>query len=75
MDEELARRILVEAFAETIMKGWDNVTDRGGKLIAYSKEACVELFMDLPDLFEEIREQAAKAANFRRAVREADVLD
>jgi len=75
MDERHARKILIECFAETVMLGWDGVTDREGMPIAYSKDACVALFLDLPDLFDEVREQAAKPANFRRAARELDGQD
>jgi len=75
MDETLARKIVAECFAECVVLGWDGVTNRAGEPIAYSKDACIALLLDLPDLFEELREQAMKTSNFRRAAREADARD
>ena len=75
MDEKLARKILAECFAETVVLGWDNVPDREGKPIAFSKEACAKLLLELPELFDELREQATKASNFRQAKREATSQD
>jgi len=65
MDIELANNLLVEAFAETVVLGWEGVTDSKGKKVPYSINACVKILRDLPDLFTELREAAARQANFR----------
>jgi len=75
MDESLARKILAECFAETVVIGWDGVTNRAGQPIAFSKDACTALLLDLPDLFDELRDQAVKTSNFRRAAREVTAQD
>ncbi len=73
MDLELANRLLIEAFAETVILGWTGVTTAGGKAIPFSIEAAIKLLTDLPDLFNELREAAAKQSNFRAAEIQDDV--
>lgn len=65
-------RILIETFAETIVLGWSGIMDKKGKEILFSVESCIKLFTDLPDLFADVREQAAKGTNFREMNMEAD---
>lgn len=64
--------ILREVFAETVVLGWENVEDENGKALPFTKENCVKLFTDLPDLFDDLQEQSQRAALFRAEVREAD---
>lgn len=52
-------------FVETVLVGWENVKDRAGKEIAFTKENALSLFERLPDLFDEIVSQAAAAETFR----------
>lgn len=64
----LKRRVeplLREVFAETVVLGWENVRDAQGNVMPFSKENCVKLFTDLPDLFADVQEQAAKMSHFR----------
>lgn len=72
MDETLALRLLVEAYAEAIVLGWEKVTDRAGKALPYSKKNVVQLFTDLPELFADVRGQADRVANFTMAGAQAD---
>lgn len=65
MDNEQALRLLAEAYAETVVLGWEGVTDSEGKAMAFTQENVVKLFTDLPELFNEVQEQAGKLANFR----------
>lgn len=52
---------------------WDDVIeDKDGKLVKYTVEACVKLFLDLPDLFSSIQSYATKSANYRKEEEEAD---
>lgn len=73
MDITLANKLLIEAFAETVILGWEGITKKGGKAVPFSTEAAIKLFTDLPDLFNELREAAAKQSNFRAAEVEEDV--
>lgn len=66
LDEEVARRIQIEAYADAIVLGWDDMKGRDGKPLAFSRDNCIRLFNDLPDLFADVREQSAKVALFRR---------
>lgn len=43
-----------------------------GKMVKYSIDECVRLFLDLPDLFQSIQSYATKAGNYRREEEEAD---
>jgi len=71
MDITLANKLLIEAFAETVVLGWEGITTTNGKKIPFTPEAAIKLFTDLPDLFNELREAAGKQSNFRAT----EVLD
>lgn len=70
MDDAVASRLMAEAYAEAVVLGWDNVTDAQGNPMAFSRDACVQLLTDLPELFADIQEQSRRAANFRREERD-----
>lgn len=72
MDPQLAHRILAECFAETVVLDWEGVTDRAGNPLPFSRESCIQLLVDLPELFAELQEQAVGAGNFLRVQREED---
>jgi hypothetical protein len=61
-----------QAFVDTVLLGWENVTDRNGDVMPFNTENALALFKQLPDLFIDLQEQANKAALFRCEVREAD---
>lgn len=69
----IADKIMAETYADSIIIGWEGVTDPGGKKLEYSRANCVKLLLDLPELFRDIQEQAAKAANFKTEEVAADV--
>lgn len=58
-------KILHRVYAETVVLGWEGVKDDDGNEIAFSVEACIKFFEDLPDFFTDIRQQADKSALFR----------
>lgn len=60
-----------EVVAATVVKGWENVKDKKGNPIEFSVNAAIELFKALPDLYEDIRQQANKASLYRAANLEA----
>jgi len=72
LDNAVAEKIMAELYADTIVLGWDGVTDADGKELPFSKANCVKLFTDLPDLFRDVQEQAAKVGNFRTEERADD---
>jgi hypothetical protein len=63
-DSKVAEKFLVEAFVDTVLIGWENVKDKKGKNLEFSKENAVKLLSDLPELFADLREKAMNAANF-----------
>jgi len=46
---EDADQLLAEVYAETIIVGWDNLTNKAGEVIEYNKTNCIKLLLDLPD--------------------------
>lgn len=70
LDNEQAEKLMAEVYADSVVLGWEGVTDEKGKPIPFSKEACLELFRDVPDLLRDIMEQAQKSALFREEIRE-----
>ncbi len=72
LDEETARRLLREIYAETVVLGWEGVTDEAGEPMPFTRENCVKLLTDLPDLFADVQAQAANAALFKAEIDEAD---
>lgn len=75
-------KMMRQVYAETVVLGWENVelmdkNPDGSPAGTFSPREfsvanCVELFNDLPDLYQDIVEQAQRAALFRTEIREAD---
>lgn len=74
---ETMERIMREVYAETVVLGWEGVdfeeTDNGPAIedAPFTRDNCIRLFEDLPELFNDIQIQAGKAALFKREVLEA----
>lgn len=73
MDVELANRIMIEVFAETVIKDWKGVNDDEGKALPCTRDNIIHILTELPELFNELRDVASKHANFRAAITEEDV--
>lgn len=67
------REMTMNAVADTVILGWENVTDEDGQLMPFSRDNALKLFKALPDLFNDVQEQAAKATLFRASLREDDL--
>ena len=65
VDVELATDLMKQAFAETIILDWKGFTKKDGKPLAYSAKTAYDLMVSLPDLFNELRDAAGEAANYR----------
>jgi hypothetical protein len=82
MDEELARKIHAEVYADTVILGWESkgpdgkfvsgIQDENGDILPFSREAVIKTLLDLPDLFSDIQAQAGKVSLFRAAELEDD---
>lgn len=78
LDNDLAKRLLQEVFAETVLLDWENLPtseltgDMGDtEPLPFSKENALKLFDEMPDLYDDWEARAQKAAAFRESEREA----
>ncbi|MGH1376691.1 MAG: hypothetical protein ACRBCK_10115 [Alphaproteobacteria bacterium] len=65
MEEGAAKKIYAEVYAETVIVGWDNMADRQGNPLEFNFDNCVQVLLDLPDLFIDIKKQANSLATFK----------
>lgn len=81
MDNSVAERIMREVFAEAVVLGWktklgeewkDVVLFKDGSTAPFTKQSVMRVFEEIPDLFQDIQDQAGKASNFREAQREGN---
>jgi hypothetical protein len=72
MDPKVADRLLIEVFVDSVVLGWEDICGRDGAIMPFTRDNCIKLFTDLPDLFLDVREQAMKAANFRELEADTD---
>lgn len=77
LDQELAKSLLQEVFAETVLLDWDNLpksdltgVETDDELLPFSKENALALFAEMPDLYDDWESRAQKAAAFRERERE-----
>jgi hypothetical protein len=70
LPRKIWEKLTREAFAETVVIGWENVQDETGKSITFSKDAALKLLEDLPELFKDIQEQSSDIALYRADVQE-----
>jgi hypothetical protein len=77
MDNDLARKMLQEVFADTILLGWDNLpkseltgVDTDTDELPFSRDNALALFKELPDMYDDWEARANKAAAFREKERE-----
>lgn len=72
LDPKVQERIMREVYAESVVVGWENIEDRDGNPLPFSKENVVKLFTDLPDLFRTVVRESQGIALFRKEVREVE---
>jgi len=63
---EVAEDILVEVYANTVVKDWKCVTDESGEALPCTIENVIKLLKELPRLFSAIQDESAKLQNYRR---------
>lgn len=74
MKSEVAEKVFKDVFADTIVKGWQNVQDEKGQPTPFSKKAA-RVLLDtegLNDLYEYLQAEANSAANYREAQLETE---
>lgn len=81
LSNERSIAIMSDIYAKTIVLDWETMKDgklvkgieaRDGKVMPVNYENVRQVFIDLPNLFIDIQEQANSIANFRKAELEED---
>ena len=72
LSDEVAERKQREIFARHVVMDFDTVEGPDGEELPYTPDNATKLLADLPDLYADLREQAAKLSNFRAEAIEAD---
>lgn len=70
--EDVANQLMIEVFADTIILGWKGIKDKEGSEMVYNRENVIKLFLDLPELFADVSEQATTMGNFQYEETEDD---
>lgn len=70
LSDEVSTRVVRECFCRTVLLDWEGVTDAEGNPLPFSVEAAEKVLTDLPDLFEDLLDQAKKVSNFLAQTRE-----
>jgi hypothetical protein len=66
MDEATAKTVMQKVFVDACLLNWEEVTNREGELLSFSKENAYKLMADLPHLFKMLQDEAGSFANFRK---------
>lgn len=72
MDNKVAEKLLMEAYADAVILGWEGVEDRDGQPLEFTRDNVLKVLQDLPDLFVDIQQQSQKVALFRADLREEE---
>jgi len=78
LDNELAAKMMQGVFVDTILLGWGNVPkfDLTGveadksEILEFSRDTALELFAEMPDLYDDWEERAKKSSAFREKDKE-----
>jgi len=66
LDDKVRRKIQIDCYVDHVVKDWTGVIGRDGKELPFSKKNAIQLFTELPHLFNMIRNAATNFANYRR---------
>lgn len=64
LSDDVAKEVMIQAYADSVVLGWEGVEDRQGNPMDFTRENVVKLFTDLPELFLDVQQQSQKAALF-----------
>lgn len=65
MNNDLAERLFMEVFVDTVLLDWRGIKDRDGNELECNKANAMKLFEDLTELYDDLQEKAKKASLFR----------
>lgn len=79
MDDKVADRIVLEVFVDTILLGWGSkehgdgrIGDEEGNPLEFGRDNALKVLTDLPELFQALRAESERLANFNAASKEDD---
>lgn len=72
MDDKVAEAVLMKAFVDTCLLGWEGVTGSDGEPLEFNRENAMMLLEALPELWAELREDSQNSSMYRQEIREAD---
>lgn len=72
LSDELAEKVFREAFVDTVLVGWEGISDEKGKTLPFNRDNALKLLTDLPDVYSALQEFAKAAANYRAASLDED---
>jgi hypothetical protein len=72
LPDEVAEDLQMEVYFETVVTGWEGVTDREGNALEYNLANFKKVMRDLPDLWSTLREEADNLKNFQLEEAKAD---
>lgn len=73
LTEEVAQDLLRKGFVKGCLIKWENIQDTEGNVLEFSEENAYKLFDDLPDLLDNLMEQASDISMFLDEQLETDV--
>lgn len=73
MDDDESVRGMAEVYSETVVIGWEGITDEKDEPLPFSKENVVKVLTELPELFRDIQ-NAAQSTDLFRAERRAELV-
>lgn len=72
LPEDLSEDMVLRAFSETILLGWEGLEDDNGAAVPYSREKAYELLRDLRDFRAMVAEIAQEQEAYRAVEAEAE---
>lgn len=72
MNNDLAERLFMEVFVDTVLLDWKGIKQRDGEELEFCKKNALKLFEDLPELYDDLQEKAKKASLFREETLEEE---
>lgn len=72
MQDEVASELQMEVYFETVVVGWEGVTDAEGNVLEYNLPNFKKVMTDLPDLWSTLRTEADNMKNFQTAEASVD---
>lgn len=72
LDDAVSKRILRRVFCSSVLLGWENIQNKQNQVIPHTFDNALKLFDELPELYYDLAEQAAKLSTFRAETMESD---